>query len=85
MQTLCSFVRNPVGDIEPESLRSERIVSSEQATREDVRAIMMALKDRSEKGQKLELDADLCLDLRGANLVGCDLAGMNLSRPHLAA
>ena len=80
MHTLCSFVRNPVGDNETDGLNSERRVSSEQATREDVRAIMIALKNRNEKELNLEAGDEFRIDLRGANLIGCDLSEMNLSK-----
>ena len=79
MQLLCAFVRSPLGDNDTHSLHSERIVSLEQATREDVRAIVMVLRNRKERGLNLESDAEFRLDLRGANLIGCDLSEMNLS------
>ena len=80
MQQFCSFITNPAGNHESNDLGSKRTVNSDQATRQDVRAVMYALGKRSGIGRTLEQAAEIRLDLRGAILVGCDLSDMDFSQ-----
>ena len=79
MQSFCSFATNPAGDYESNQPPADNVVNSDQATRQDVRAVMYALGKRSEIGKSLERAAGLRLDLRSASLVGCDLEDMDFS------
>ena len=79
MQSFCSFATNPAGDYESNQPPADNVVNSDQATRQDVRAVMYALGKRSEIGKSLERAAGLPLDLRSASLVGCDLEDMDFS------
>ena len=48
MQSFCSFATNPAGDYESNQPPADNVVNSDQATRQDVRAVMYALGKRSE-------------------------------------
>ena len=79
IQSFCSFVTNPPNNSEQIELPSGQAANAEQATRQDVRAAIYALGNRSEVGKSLEEEAEIRLDLRSARLVGCDLSQMDFS------
>ncbi len=79
IQSFCSFVTNPPRNGEQIELPSGQAANAEQATRQDVRAAMYALGNRSEVGKSLEREAEVRLDLRSARLIGCDLSEMDFS------
>ena len=65
MRLLCAFARNPM---EPQFL----------GMREDVKAILTAIRERSEVQIEREKQENYRLDLSGANLEGANLNGANL-------
>ena len=93
MRLFCAFARNPTGDAGSPAWQDSRgrdpweEIEGPQL-REDVRAIMDAIRFRATRAIDLEKTAGFILDLSGANLqganfLGADLSGANLGRTHL--
>lgn len=93
MRLFCAFARNPTGDAGSPAWQDSRgrdpweEIEGPQL-REDVRAIMDAIRFRATRAIDLEKTAGFFLDLSGANLqganfLGADLSGANLGRTHL--
>ena len=72
MQLLCGFVRHP-----PEQTNQPSVTP--QFAREDVRAAMQAIGERSQTDIALEREADYVPNLRGTNLQEQVLYGLNLT------
>ena len=61
-----------------------RSISEGHRIREDVQAVMAAIRIRSDDGIKLEKKEKLELDLSGANLSGANLSNVNLNGANLS-
>ena len=75
MHLLCAFARNPPG-VEEKETRDVRL-------REDVRAVMTAVRERNEAQIEREEQENYRLDLFGANLLFANLVGANLEGANL--
>ena len=73
MSLLCAFARNP-------TVVEERDTSE---LREDVQAVMTAVRERSEAQIEIEKEGEYRLNLFGANLNGADLNRAKLTRANL--
>ena len=83
MKLFCAFARHPIKDDDISPLRCEQRHQREPL-REDIRAIMDVILNRSESLVALERGAGYRLDLSDAVLKGIVIAGANLSRANLS-
>lgn len=72
MSRLCAFVRHPTKEEQVPTAPRSRL-------REDVQAVMTAVRTREEAGLALEKESGFVLDLHGADLSGVFLFEANLS------
>ena len=78
MGLFCAFVRHSTKD------KGDNAISEGHRIREDVQAVMAAIRIRSDDGIKLEKKEKLELDLSGANLSGANLSNANLNGANLS-
>lgn len=85
MRLLCAFIRNPTGILaNAEQDETSPDGSSYISTlREDIQAAVTAIGNRGTVGREIEQAMDFRLDLRGADLSGADMQGLNFSRADL--
>lgn len=85
MRLLCAFVRNPPKHVVVEEYWDidDRSDIWMPTLREDVQAVMDALRNRNETHIALEKEAGFVIDLRFADLSDSFLYGINLSRSEL--
>ena len=82
MRLLCAFARNPTPSREDEGRQDvqEESLSSIPSPRDDVQAVMGAIRARHEKHVSLERKGGFRLDLRGADLSHVKLSDADLRR-----
>ena len=101
MNLLCAFVRHPTGEAVESAALINGGSSTETAqfnkgwdeesndrslrVREDIQAVMTAVRERSEAQTEVEKEEEYRLDLTGANLNGADLYYVRLTRARLMA
>ena len=80
MRLFCAFARNPTPSGEDEGRQDVQEESFRRlpSPREDVQAVMGAIRDRHEKRVSLERKGAFRLDMRGADLSHAVLSGANL-------
>ena len=85
MKLFCAYVKHPTGREQDEHPIYQRIDDPLDlpVPSADVQAVMNAIGSRSAQGRSIELAKDFTLDLRGADLVGIDVHGMNFARADL--
>ena len=85
MKLFCAYAKHPTGGEQDEHPIYQRIDDPLDlpVPSADVQAVMNAIGSRSAQGLSIELAEDFTLDLRGADLVGIDVHGMNFARADL--
>ena len=85
MKLFCAYVKHPTGGEQDEHPIYQRIEDPLDLPipSADVQAVMNAIGSRSTEGRSIEFAEGFTLDLRGADLVGIDVHGMNFARADL--
>ena len=83
MRLFCAFARQPTKDSGLESEQVQIEPGTMLGLRQDLEAIILAIKSRSKSGISLERKEDFRLDLRGAVLPGIQFLDLDLSNSFL--
>ena len=83
MRIFCAFARQPTKDSGLESEQVQIEPGTMLGLRQDLEAIILAIRSRSKSGISLERKEDFRLDLRGAVLPGVQFLDLDLSYSYL--